>query len=408
VLAVLVPCTALAQSAQPAGGSNNGIKLGSSRVHPYFDLELRFDSAAGFFPRNGVIDGTPQPELLLHLRPGLRLELPSDTVQLDLTGNVDYVYFTGLLTPNSQAASRLEAAADLSAVFNRKGNVSFELGDHFTRSDRTSNAALGVGVYSLFNEARAQLPIRPGGGALEITPKAAVGVEFFAPISLIPVTGCSGDLTCDPAAVEAMNYLNLRAGVLAKWRFFPKTAIVLDTSFDYRSYLSSEAAINPPAQLIKVSAGLAGLLTNKISLIAKAGWGHDFGASLASTLVAHLEFTYLLNEVSSVKAGYLRNLEPVPSFGAYGDDRGYLDASILLSGRLTARGYAAFDYLTFYRASGRADTVFTLNVGPGYEVFSWLVASAGYALTIRGSNQTSIPSVNFTRHEAYLRATVTY
>src|SRR5689334_5903940 len=80
VWAALAPSLAIAQSSLPA---NNGIKLGDARVHPYFDLELRYDSAAGFFPRGGVISGL-QPEVLALFRPGLKLELPSDTVQLDL------------------------------------------------------------------------------------------------------------------------------------------------------------------------------------------------------------------------------------------------------------------------------------------------------------------------------------
>lgn len=403
--AALAPGLVMAQSGLPA---TNGIKLGEARVHPYFDLELRYDSAAGFFPRGGVIDGL-QPEILAHFRPGLKLELPSDTVQLNLNGNVDYVYFTGLLTPNSQAASRLEGSADLSALFNRKGWINFELADHFSRSDRTTTAVVGVGVYSLFNEARASLPIKPGGGALELTPKGAIGLELFTPISLLPVPGCSGDVTCLPDAVRGMSYLNLRAGLSGKWRFLPKTAVVIDSTFDMRSYLTAVAGTsNPPALLLKATAGLAGLLTTKTSVVAKAGWGHDFGEGAANTLVAHLELTYLVNEFSHVKVGYLRNVEPVPTYGSFGDDRGYVDSRMFLIGRLTLHGYAAFDYLSFYRASGRADTVFTIDLGPEYELFPWLIGAAGYSLSTRGSNQSSAPTVNFTRHEAYVRVTFTY
>ncbi|HLL54686.1 MAG TPA: hypothetical protein VK447_14130, partial [Myxococcaceae bacterium] len=115
----LLPGGALAQTQVGA----NGIKIGEGRLHPFFNLQLSYDSAAGFFPRGGVLTGELQPEILVHLRPGLRVELPSDNLSVDASGNIDYVYYAGLLTPFSQAASRLQGAADVNIEINRKGTV---------------------------------------------------------------------------------------------------------------------------------------------------------------------------------------------------------------------------------------------------------------------------------------------
>lgn len=401
----LRPALAQTTGSQHQFEGSNGIKVGEGRLHPYFDLELRFDSAAGFFNTTGTALEL-KPEAVTHFRPGLKLDVPGQSVALNLDGNVDYLWYTGLLTSGSSSASRLQAAADASALFNPGGNLELDLSDHFARSDRTHNTALGVGVLSLFNEALAAIPIRPGGRALEIVPAVGFSFENFKSISGAPVPGCS-DITCDPAQVGAMNYQNLRFNLDARWRFLPKTAFTLNSQLDSRSY-SAGTSGNPPATLLKASVGLAGLISTKVATVARVGWGHDLQSSGAHTLIGQLEFNYLVNELSHVKFGYLRNLEPVPTFGIYGDDRAYLETRFFLSGRMTFRGYAAFDYLTFYSNSGRKDSNATLDLGPEYQLTPWLIGAVGYVLNARASNLSNAASVNFTRHEAYVRATFIY
>jgi len=397
----------VAQAQSTFLGSANGLKVGEGRLHPFIDLELHFDSAAGLFPRNGAITGL-QPELLAHLRPGLKLELPSDTVQLDVYGNLDYIYFTGLLTPFDQPASRLEAEASVAATINPKGTVGLLLQDDLRRGDRTHNPLLGVGVLSLYNEARALVPIRPGGGALEISPKVAFTVEFFQPAATTtPIPGCTGDPVCDPNVLHGMDYLNVQPGLEARWKFLPKTAVVLDATFDLRSYVTATAG-NPPADLLKASVGLAGLLTPKISVQAKLGWGYDFAGSGASTLLAHLEGTYLLSQTMAFKAGYLRTLQPVPVYGVYGDDRVYGDAKVQLDARLNLHGTLAFDYVSYYRNANRNDTFVTLDVGPEYQILQWLAVSGSYLFSAHAAPSSTALGLNYARHQVFIRVSFQY
>ncbi len=394
--------------AQTPGG--NGIKVGEGRLHPSFELETRLDSAAGYFPPPGnldpaVVSDTLSGELLLHFRPGARLELPaSSKVDVNLTGYLDYVHYTGLLTENSGVASRLEGLGDLSVRFSEGAPVEVEVGDHFERSDRTRNAALGVGVLSLFNEVRLAVPLRPGGGALEITPKATWAVEFFQPLGALSPVGCI-ESTCDPSVVRQFDYSNLSTAVQARWRFLPKTALVVDGRFDMRTYFQGSS---PNALLLHTTAGLAGLISPKLSVTAKLGWAQDFGAVGRGTLLAQLEGSYLLSTTMSVKAGYTRSMEPVAAYGLFRDDRGYVEGQALLGGRLTVRGLAAFDYLSFQDASNpRRDTTFRLDVGPQYQFQQWLVGGVGYMLGTRSSTSSGA-GLNYTRHEGYARMTVTY
>lgn len=403
-LAVVCSLSPARSSAQaPVLPAENGIKMGEGRVHPYFDTELRFDSAAlAVVPRGAPAPTSVAPEVIGHFRPGFRLEVPSSFTDFSLNANVDYVWYTGLLSPSSGRASRLEAGADLAAVFNKTGAVSFELADRFSRSDRTTNAAVAVGVLSLFNEVRAALSIRPGGGALELTPSGAYALEFFSPI-LPDEPGCGA------AGCAIFNYQNIRAGLAGRYRFLPKTALILDVTYDVRSYFST--ANNQAAQLLKAQTGLAGLISPKIALLLKAGWAQDF-VGAARTVVGHAELSYLINDRSNVKFGYLRSIEPVPVFGSFGDDRGYVETNLVFAEKLRIHGYAAFDYLSYYgtatAGSGRNDTIVTFTLSPEYSFTRWFKGAVAYTLSVRGSDRATSATLNFTRHEGLIRATFQY
>jgi hypothetical protein len=389
----------------PTGG--NGIKVGSGRLHPYFDLETRLESGVGYFatpgidPATGGVSPDPSGELAMHFRPGFRLDIPSSKLAFNLGGNLDYVMYTGLLTPNSGAASRLEGAANLLVRLNPEAPLSLELSDQLTRSDRTRTAAIGAGVISLFNEARVKLPLRPGGGAVELAPNAAYAVEFFEPLGAMAPMDCT-ELVCSPLDAAQFDYGNLHLGMEGRWRFLPKTAVVLDSGVDLRSYFNDGS---PDAALARAMVGVAGLVSPKIAVMAKAGWGQDFAITGGGSFLAQLEGTYLYSATLSFKGGYLRTLEPVAAYGLFTDNRGYAEARALFGGKLTMHAGASVDFLSF--SDERTDTLIQVNAGPEYQFSPWLKVAAGYSL---GARSSSAPGggLNYTRHEGYARLSVTY
>ena len=190
-------------------GEANGIRVGPGRLHPYLDLELRYDSAAGYFPSDPANPASPvvlSPELLLHIRPGFRYDVQGDDNSFGLNGYYDYIWYTGALTSGSSAASRSEAGADLHGEFNRQGSVEFDVGDTFRRSDRPQDIGVGIATISLYNQLRLAAPIHPGGRALEIRPHAEYAVEFFSGYSGFPPTlgTCDIQFGCasDPSALD--------------------------------------------------------------------------------------------------------------------------------------------------------------------------------------------------------------
>lgn len=390
----------------PTGG--NGFKVGSGRLHPYFDLETRLDSGVGYFAATDGQAPTPSGlspnlsgEFAMHFRPGFRLDVPSSRLALNLAANLDYVLYTGLMTANSGRASHLEGAADLTARLNPDAPLSLEVSDQFVRSDRTRTAAIGAGVLSLYNEARVKVPWRPGGGAVELTPAAAYGVEFFEPLGATSPVDCTEGV-CDPLTAERFDYGNLHFGLEGRWRFLPKTAVVMDTGVDLRSYFNDGSE---GATLVRARLGVAGLVSPKVAVTAKAGWGQNLAAAGGGSFLAQLEGTYLFSPTLSFKAGYLRTLEPVAAYGLFTDDRAYGEARALFGGKLSVHAGGSVDFLGF--TGERSDTVVSLDVGPEYQVRPWLSVAAGYMLGARSSSVTG-GGLNYTRHEGYARVSVTY
>ena len=389
---------------------SNGIKLGDGRLHPFLDLELRYDSYAGLNEQTG-----PFAELLAHFRPGLRFDLPLPNFDFTIGGDADYVLYTGILKPGDLANfSRLDYGANLSAAINRPGAIELDLNDTLSHNDRTRNAATTVGVLSLYNEVRAAVPIHPGGRALEITPHGAFALENFTPLD------CENRASCpDPTNVAIQDYQNINFGLDASLRFLPKTALVLQTGVDMRNYPNDPGLTsNRPTTLLNATAGLQGLVTSRIAVVLRVGYGYDFLGTNASTVIGSAEISYLPTDLTTLKAGFTRVYQPVPVFGTYLDDRPYVEARTLLGGRLALHAYVAYDLLDFSNVKGaqgtvRHDQVLSVDAGPEYEFTRWLIGSLGVLYSKRISDAAGLSNLqrsltSFDRFEGFARLTFTY
>ena len=409
-LVAAVSARAQATSVSAGLGENNGIRFGPGRLHPYLDLEPRFDSAAIYVPTVANNQSAPyelKPELLMHFRPGFRMDVPGTDVTFGLNAFYDYVWYTGLLTSGSSAASRSEAGADMHAEINREGAVELDVGDLFSRSDRPQDIGLGVAVISLYNQLRLTAPIHPGGRAFEVRPHGEYTVEFFSGYSGIPAgIGACPPGTCfsDPGASDYQNYAG---GLDIHWKFLPQTALVFESNFEGRSYFHPDASVVPPGKILKFQAGAQGLVTPRIQAILKAGYAIGFDGA-ASTFIGQAEMTWNPNELSAVTLGVLRDVNNAVGAASATDFRAYLNSKTFLIGRLGLHANFAYDLVAFTQGRGQNDQLFSLDLGPDYGVARWFIISAGYVFSKRTSDYTSSLPLNYTRNEAYLRLTFTY
>jgi hypothetical protein len=384
-LALLAPASARAEE--------DGIKIGDGRLHPFFDLESRLDSAAQI---QAAADGTAkgEPDLIWHFRPGLKLDVPSPVLSVSLTGALEYLLYTGLSAKVPAGLDRFQGEGGLDVGIFRGSVVSVNVGDHLTRSTATSNPSLAYGVLSLYNDAYLTVPITPGGGSLSVTPGYHISIENYSNLFNISTAG-----TFDPSS---LNYLNQRITLENRWRFLPKTAVLLD------------GAPNTGINYFKVTTGVAGLVTPHFSTVARLGYGQDLSTGSVSGvagIIGQLEASYLPTETASVRLGVVRDFQPVTSpYVDYTDDRPYLAGRVQLFGRLVLHGQASLDYLSYLGGTGpsRNDLVFSVDAGADFEAFRWLILSGGGVFADRSSDNKTTLGLNFNDEQGYIRLTFIY
>lgn len=429
VLSVLTPNIPM------AAAEENGIKVGDGVLHPFIDLQSRYDTFA-------TLDGNGNPvgDLLWDIRPGLKLDIPSPTFSVDLGGDLDALLYTF-----NSGLDRVLADGSIALGINRGGSVGLELGDQFNRSDNNNMVALPFAIISNFNDANAKLEFRPGGGALSIEPGYDFIFENFEPVvGAAGYPGCSsGSPLCDPGSAAEMDSVEHKFSLNARWKFLPKTALLIGGDYLIANYMvpGSGASANAPLDIVDGTVGVAGLLTNRLEVIAKAGYAQTILSAFdlaqvpalsvagnAHTFVGQLQLAYLLSETGNIKIGIQRLLQPSPTVLSYvTDTRPYIGAKILLFGRLSLHldaSYDIFDYpldsVDFANTSNpasRTDGYLRLDVGPEVEITRWLRLAAGYDLTDMSSTDVNaydyrttsmFGGPGYSNQEVYLRVTLTY
>jgi hypothetical protein len=414
-----------------ADAQEDGIKVGDGVLHPFIDLQSRYDTFAALDAA-----GAPVGDLLWDIRPGLKLNIPSPTLSFDLGGDVDAVLYT--LNPG---LNRILADGSVAVGINRGGVIGLDLGDQFNRTDNNNIVALPFAILSDYNDASAKLAFRPGGGALAIEP----GYDFiYEHFEAIPGAGglpsCpGGSALCDPANASLMDFINQKLSLNLRWKFLPKTAFLLGGDYLIASYQSPGAGLsaNAPLSIFDATVGIAGLLTNRFEIIAKVGYAQTMLNSTdlttvpglaavgdAHTPIGQFELAYAFSETGKIKAGVQRLLQATPTVLAYyTDTRPYVGAHFLLGGKLTLHldaSYDSFSYAldTLGSTAGRTDGSLRLDVGPEYEIAHWIRIAAGYDFTNMASTDPYAYDYNshpafggpygYDDNEVYLRVTLTY
>jgi hypothetical protein len=401
-----------AQAAVSQWNENNGIRFGPGRLHPYLDIEMSYDSAAIYEPTQVNNPSSPyvlDPEILMHFRPGFRLDVPGNDITFGLNAFYDYVWFTGILTAGSQAASLSEAGADMHAEMNTQGAVEVDVGDTFSRNARPQDIGVGTAVVSLYNQLRLRTPIHPGGRAFEVIPHGWYTTEFFSSYSGLP----PGAGPCPPGTCSntpsVQDYQDYAGGLDIHWKFLPQTALVFESNYEGRAYFNSPTGGGTvlPGSVLQMVAGLQGLVTPKIQTILKAGYAIGFNGA-ASTFIGRFEGTWTPTEYGSLTLGVLRDVNNAVGAASATDLRFYLTAKLFLIGRLQLHGEFAYDLVSFTQGRGGEDQLLGFDIGADFAVTKWLVVAGGYAFSKRSSDYVESLPLNYSRNQVYLRVTFTY
>lgn len=395
----------LAVAASPAAAApGNGIRLGGSdgRLHPYLDLEGRWDSNVYYAESRSVGD------VIFHIRPGVNAKLPGEKVAVEFDANLDWAQYLGVEDSQTTDLSRMYAAASLGVTMNKRGALGLELDDRFNRDPTTSTFTFAGAVISNRNSLSVRAPWRPGGGALVVSPTLDWTLETFQPFNACPA-GVT-DPSCDEETLSKLAYNDVRAGAEVRWRFLPRTSAVFDAGWFSRVPNDTTAA--QEASGIQARAGLSGLVTPHLGATVKLGYADTLGSTSPSygTLLATLEGEWLATDAARVRIGWDHGFgfEPNAVYYLYTSDRVVLGGRYALAGRYGARLDAFYERRAYAFVDGNP-TADTVRVEPSLEiaVTRWINATVAYAYSSRNAVE-SLPGFDYSKNEAWLRFVFTY
>jgi hypothetical protein len=168
---------------------------------------------------------------------------------------------------------------------------------------------------------------------------------------------------------------------------------------------------------LRGTAGLSGLITSRLSVLALIGGAGDFGLGRGASPLGQAEVAYLGSDLTA-RGGYLLTMNPVPVYGTFSQHRGYAEVRGSFFGRLTARLFGAFDYLDFpvindavmgmTRLADRNDFFVTVQAEVGVQIISILAVGVSYYLSWRIPGDGAPVGNQYVRHEPALTVTLSY
>lgn len=382
-------------------GPGNGIRFGGSsgRLHPYLELEGRYDSNVAFTEQGEKTSG-----FVFHVRPGLTLESNTEPAAVKLDAQLDWAQYTG----KNSGLSRLFGKAELGVGFNRRGQVGVELLDSFRRSSSTQVMTLPSALVQTSNQLKVSVPWRPGGGAFVTTVYGGWDLESFSKFDNGLI--CQGEgAPCEQSQISDLGYSDVTGGLELRWRFLPRTAALVQGEYWKRLPADEDVGGKPTGW--RAWGGLAGLFGAHLAGTAKAGYGSisNVPGSFSSWL-ANAEVEWIPLETTSLKLGYIHDLGADPGRGGgYTSHRGYAQARALLAGMFTPQLRGSYEHRNYPEANDFTADLFTVEPSVDVELARWLILGAGVAYTKRTSDvpgagaTTDPPAFGFDKTEAFLR-----
>jgi len=383
---------ALVPSARADG---EGFKIGEAgRLHLFVGVSAGYDSNALY-----TTGGSPLGSGVIDVAPGFKLDVAGRMLELRLDGSLDYKWY---LESQASDLSHLFGGAKLGLTVNKDGAVGLRLDDIFTSSPNTTSLSLAQSAISNYNVLDVAVPLRPGGGALAITPSGQWILQSFEPYGPVAVA-CDPliDPTCTNANIGKYGYNQVGAGLQAKWAFLPRTALLVEGGWFDR--IPNDDQLSYPVQGWRAWGGAVGLITAHLSATLKGGYGGVFASAPVSggTWLLNAEIQYQSQGVLDAKIGYLHDFaaDIGLAYSVYYYDRVYGDLRWML-GRFTAKLAGNWQYVR-YVLNDVTGPVVDVTPGLDYEIARWAYVGGYYTYTYRSSSQASVPAFNYTRNQVF-------
>jgi hypothetical protein len=394
------------------GESNTGIQLSDDLLlHSGVGVEYGYDT--NVFYSNTDTQGSAILRVMpyLELTNATRNGPSARDVTFDARAGLQYRrYFSDAVDIQPYRDAWMPNAG-LSLSLGGAAQFGFSVADVFARIEDPPYANGGVLVGGPIDRYNNQASIEgrwaPGGGRLTSLLRFTDMVDFY-----------NGQYTYADATTNTLM-------LDVSWKWLPKTAIFLDAQQGYIDYFSS-ANTAPVGQGRKVSsypllvsAGLRGLLTEKLSAVLQLGYTNAFYSSGGSTTgflgstYAQLELTLRMTQLSRLAVGARHDfLNTVIANFAY-EETVYASYIQQIAGRLALDLSGRYAHLSYngnfvdptQAAVGRVDNFFQAGAALDYFLRNWVYLGVGYSLL---DNSSSIAVDSYVKQQVFARLGVTY
>lgn len=287
--------------------AGDGLSAGNLVVHPGLTVGASFNS--NLFRASASEQTRTLAAPSVRFVPSLSISsVNPDMVDFRVDARVGWEQYisTGERVVADQSGLTADVGADL--TFNKAGAVSFAIGDRLQRTNEPPATPSAQTYNRLVNRAGATLGVHPGGRVFQ---------HFLSYDWIITRYDQFAGLNKQAHDFTLKNY----------WRFLPRTAAMLAADFQVIQYAEptrNGGLENVNSTPLRLTAGLSGLITPRLSLRLHGGWGfglyqsgEDFSSVLLDTQLAYAFGTLAHN--NKLFLGYERNFQDstIANFATY-------------------------------------------------------------------------------------------
>ncbi len=427
---VACPVIALAQP-------GDHVRLGEAELVPELVVGSHFRTNAY------LQEADERSAFALLLQPSAELELDGRDLKLNLGAGYKARKYLGADLSNLDRWR--DGNFDLGLRVLPHSMLGFNLDENLSSTSRESEAWYSESalISHLKNDVAGQLAFHPGG-ALEVL---AGGHFTFEDYDVPPDTNIEMN-------ADYNSRLAYGPGGRFKWRFFPRTALLLESSMDWFKWNNNLVNIQPEAgqtttefgsylgipdgTLFKVGGGLRGRFTERIAIGLVAGYnnavydentvvedaanepnaseygddnpatqGFDADADGLDKLMASVHLEYDFSETHKAVLGYDRALHDSYFTNFVLHNYVFLRYNILLGTRLGLAAEGGYRLESFRGEVARADHVLRARGDLTYAASEWLAVGGGLWWSRRASSE-GIAAIEYDDINVHLQATFTY
>jgi len=404
-------------------GPGQGFKSKHFVLRPGIFTELRYDSNVfrdSAYDQSADIVAAPMfrvlPEVSLETRRSKRLELKG-RAQVDVR-----TYFSD--DPFVQNQSHVGTHLQLGGVLAKEGVLSLEGSERFdfqpepgTHNDFISDVLTFDRIY---NASRIAAVIRPGGGMLQFRAGYAYVTNRYVDFG-------PGDRSTHTLRAQA------------RWRFLPKTALFIQGSYGWREFLGTDYISS--ATPLRVSGGVRGLLTPKLSLELSGGYGNlgaEKGESFES-VIGRFSARYRISHRMAADLSYRRDFMDTSWSNYYDSHLISVGWTQQIGGHFVLGVRVGYEYMMFSPltyspelieegkiavregiAEDRQDGLLRGSMTLDWHPNEWLTIGAGYTVDQRFSSAGArvwteeadiidpVDEADYAKHQVYTRLGVVY